>query len=160
MCKAATIARACLAGFAIVILPASLAEAEYGPRTKIGPNYQQSSTTTSTHGITAGNCTGSLNCVVLFQVPPGQKPLIVQHVSCRVSVSAGGLNYGLLQTRKGQAFPLRQTNLVPVPTTGNWSIVNSPVMHLVGSGERPAVFISNNAFANWTAQCTISGRLQ
>ena len=41
MFKAATLARTCLAGLALVVLSASLAKAIYGPRTTIGKNYQQ-----------------------------------------------------------------------------------------------------------------------
>jgi len=160
MCNAATIRRACVAGFALVILSASLAGAEYGPRTKIGNNYQQTSTTLSTDGSTQANCNGGFACYALFSVPPGQKALVVQHVSCRVSVNAGSLLNGRLQTRKGQTFPLRRTHLVPVPTTGTWSVVNSPVRHLVESGERPLVSLFNSAIADWLAECTISGTLQ
>jgi len=158
------VARACragLAGFALVILSASLAEATYGPRTKIGTNYQQTSTTTSENAINEGNCSGGNTCFVLFQVPPGQKSLIVQHVSCRLGVSPGtNLLYGWLQTRNGQDFPLRRTSFVPVPTADIWWVVNSPVMHLVKAGERPVVLFVNSAGANWSAECTISGKLQ
>jgi hypothetical protein len=49
---------------------------------------------------------------------------------------------------------------VPVPTTGTWSVVNSPVRHLVESGERPLVSLFNSAIADWLAECTISGTLQ
>jgi hypothetical protein len=40
--------------------------------------------------------------------------------------------------------------------------VNSPVMHLVESGERPKVFfVNSSAAANWSFnECTISGTLQ
>jgi hypothetical protein len=151
--------RAYLAGFALVILTASLAEAEYGPRTKIGANYQQSSTTTSVNGIVAGTCSVG-ECAVLFQGASAQKALIVQHVACRVGVSTGGLAHGYLRTRKGSTFPLRFTHFVPVNTTGNVWVVNSPVMHLVESGERPLIVLSNSAAADWTAECTISGKLQ
>src|SRR5215207_9080880 len=83
--------RAWLAGFAFVILSAALAQADYGPRTLIGDNYQQTSFTVSPNGIIEGSCNGTGYCYVLFQVPLGQKPLIVRHVSCRLLVSAGGL---------------------------------------------------------------------
>ena len=165
--NAINVARACraglagIAGFALVILPASLAEATYGPRTKIGTNYQQSSSTTSPNGLTEGSCDGLLICNVLFQVTPAQKALIVQHVSCRVQVSAGSLRYGRLGTRQGQTFPLRHTLLVPVPTASGHLVVNSPVLHLVESGERPVVFFENSVTPGlWFAECTISGQLQ
>jgi hypothetical protein len=160
MYNAGTLAHAGLAGIALVILSASVAEATYGPRTKIGNNYQQTSTTRSLNASTEGNCNGSGSCYVLFQVPPAQKPLIVQHVACNVQVTAGDLRFGRLQTRKGSTFPLRSTHFVPVNTTGNVWVVNSPVMHLVESGERPLIVLSNSAAADWTAECTISGKLQ
>ena len=160
MFKAATLARTCLAGFALVILSASLAGAVFGPRTKIGDNYQQTSTTTSTNGTTEGSCNNIGFCYVLFQVTPAQKPLIIQHVSCRVSVSAGGLTWGHLRSRKGQSSPLKHTFLLPVNTTGNFWAVNSPVMHLLETGERPVVLVSNSAGANWSLQCNISGVLK
>jgi hypothetical protein len=165
MFNAATIARAgraglaCLAGFALVILSALVAEAVYGPRTTIGANYQQTSTTQSTDGINAGSCIGVPNCYLLLQVAPQQKSLIVQHVSCVVTVSAGEVFFGRLQTRKGQTFPLRHTHLVS--TTGLGWLVNSPVKHLVESGERPLILFANNSAAsNWSIECSISGTLQ
>jgi hypothetical protein len=152
--------RACLAGFALVILSASLAEATYGPRTKIGANYQQTSSTTSPNGSTAGSCNTNV-CYVLFQVPPAQKSLIVQHVSCRVRLVSGGeIREVILRTRKGQDFPRRSTFLVPVPTSGDYRVVNSPVMHLVESGERPQLFIHNSQDTIWVVDCSISGKLQ
>jgi len=161
MCNASTIARACLAGFALVILSASLAGATYGPRTKIGTNYQQTSNTRSNNGSFEGNCNGLPICAVLFQRTVGQKPLIVQHVSCVGQVSAGSLRSASLGTYKEGTFPLRQTQLVPVATTGGWWVMNSPVKHLVESGERPFVFFNNSAGADWlSVQCTISGTLQ
>ena len=165
MCNTANVARAgraCLAGFALVILSASLAEAIYGPRTKIGANYQQTSTTMSLHGFTEESCNGNAGCVVLFQRPLGQKPLIVQHVSCRVNINAGSLRSGVLQTWKGSTstFPRKRTYLVPVPTGGNVWVVNSPVMHLVESGERPVVLLTNSAVIGWFVECSISGTLQ
>jgi hypothetical protein len=161
MFKAATLARTCLAGLALVVLSASLANAIYGPRTTIGNNYQQTSSTTSPDGTNAGNCNGVATCYVLFQVTPAQKPLIVQHVSCRASISAGGLLYGYLRSRNGQTVPLRRTHLLPVNTTGTWWVVNSPVMHLLESGERPVVFFQNSATANWgNMDCNISGQLK
>jgi hypothetical protein len=168
MWNAANVARVgrscsvCLAGLALVDLPASLAEAAYGPRTKIGKNYQQSSNTRSTNGSTEGSCNGFGFCYILFGLPSGQKALIVQHVSCLVSVAAGSLLYGSLRTRKGQTFPFRRTALMAVPTTtGTRWVVNSPVMHLVQSGERPFVFLQNSTNANWGSTiCTISGKLQ
>ena len=160
--NAARFRRAHLAGFALVILSASLAEAEYGPRTKIGANYQQSSTTRSTNGIDPdpGSCSGVINCYVLFQVPPAQKALVVQHMSCRGHVTAGGLYTGYLRTRKGGTVPLRRTPILPVNTAAGWWVVISPVMHLVESGERPLVYLANSASANWVVECTISGKLQ
>ena len=155
--------RACLtgfAGFALVILPASLAEATFGPRTVIGANYQQTSTTLSGNGSTAGNCNGFSNCFVLFQPAPGQKALIVQHVSCRVSVDAGAMSFGLLWIRKGQDLPFKRVPLLPVPSAGATWIVNSPVMHLIEPGERPLVFLAGTAAAAWNGECTISGQLQ
>jgi hypothetical protein len=159
--RACRASRVCLAGFALVILSASLAEAIYGPRTTIGANYQQTSNTRSADGINAGNCSGS-TCAVLFQPAPQQKALIVQHVSCHLIVSAGELQVGRLFTRKGQTFPLRRTNLLPVPKPpGRW-VVSSPVMHLVGSGERPVVGFQNSLSGNnWSATvCSISGQLK
>ena len=78
MFKAATLARACcagLAGLALVILSASLAEADYGPRDKIGANYQQTSSTLSPNGINEGVCNSTSTCYVLFQVAPQQRAL-------------------------------------------------------------------------------------
>jgi hypothetical protein len=162
MCNADTIARAgraCLAGLALVMLSAPIAEAVYGPRTVIGANYQQTSTTTSTNGITEGACNSTAICYILFQAPP-QKALIVQHVSCRVAVRSGALFDGSLETEKGKAFPLKHTHLVPVPTTSTelW-LVNSPVMHLVKLGEKPNVHFRNSRVAEWIIECSISGQL-
>ena len=58
--------RACLAGVALVILSVSLAGAVYGTRTKIGNNYQQTSTTRSINGTSEATCNGVLSCYVLF----------------------------------------------------------------------------------------------
>jgi hypothetical protein len=150
---------ACLAAFALVILSVLVAEAVYGPRTTIGANYQQWSTTTSLDGTNLGGCANTTSCYILFGVPPQQKALIVRHVSCGVGVSAGGLLSGGLLTRKGQAFPGRVTVLVPVHMTGVYRVVNSPVMHLVESGERPVVFLSNSTSSSWAVECSISGTL-
>jgi hypothetical protein len=162
--KVARIGCACLAGPAgvvLVILSASLAEATYGPRTTIGANYQQTSNTRSADGIIEGNCFGVDSCWVLFQPAPQQKALIVQHVSCHLVVSAGELQVGTLLNRKGQLLPLRSMDLLPVPTTVARWVVNSPVMHLVKSGERPVVSFLNSTNANWSVlECSISGRLQ
>ena len=95
----------------------------------------------------------------MFQPAPGQKALIVQHVSCRVTVDAGAMSFGLLWIRKGQDLPLKRTPLLPVPSAGATWIVNSPVMHQVASGERPLVFFAGTAAAAWNGECTISGRL-
>jgi hypothetical protein len=163
MPNAITIARtghACLAASALVFLSASLAQAEYGPRTTIGANYQQTSNTQSLDGTNAGSCNGNGTCLVLFQVAPAQKPLIVQHVSCRVSVSAGGLVLGYLGTRKGQTFAFKRTQLLPVNTAGSHSVINNPVMHLFETGERPFVYLDNSAAANWGVECNISGQLK
>jgi hypothetical protein len=154
------IARACLVGSALVILSASLAQAEYGPRTTIGANYQQTSTTTSINGIAEGSCNGNGHCFILFQAAPAQKPLIVQHVSCTAIVSAGGLRSASLRTRKGQTFPTKRTHLLPVNIGSTFWAVNSPVMHLLETGERPVVLVSNSAGANWSLQCNISGVLK
>jgi hypothetical protein len=156
------IARACLVGSALVILSASLAQAEYGPRTTIGANYQQTSTTTSINGIAEGSCNGNSVCFILFQVTPAQKPLIVQHVSCTALVSAGGLTSASLRTRMGQTFPIKRTALLPVNLTSTISAVNSPVMHLFESGERAVVILGNNGvIANWSfVECNISGQLK
>jgi hypothetical protein len=166
MFNAATIARAgraglaCLVGSVLVILSALVAEAFYGPRTTIGANYQQTSNTMSTDGINEGVCVGVSVCYILLQVPPQQKALIVQHVSCIIIVTAGEISNGLLRTRKGQTFPLRHTRLVPVLTTGTTWVVNSPVKHLGESGERPVVSFPSSAAATWTIECSISGTLQ
>ena len=160
MFKAATLARTCLAGFALVVLSASLAQAQYGPRTKIGKNYQQWSETTSTNGINPSFCNGNTTCYVLFQRTPQGQQLIVQHVACRATVTTGGLTLVRLGTRKGPTFQNRNTPLVPVYTTGNYWAVNSPVMHLLKSGERPYVFFFNSTAATWGLDCSISGRLQ
>jgi hypothetical protein len=161
MSNAATIVRICLAASALVFLSASLAEATYGPRTKIGNNYQQTSNTRSNNGSFEGSCTGLPICAVLFQRTAGQKPLIVQHVSCAGQVSAGSLTSAFLGTYKEGTFPLRQTQLVPVATTGGWWVMNSAVKHLLESGELPFVFFNNSAGAAWLGvECTISGTLQ
>jgi hypothetical protein len=165
MFNAAILARAGRAGLAglaaltLIILSALVAEAVYGPRTTIGANYQQWSTTTSLDGTSAGGCANTSSCYILFGVPPQQKALIVRHVSCGVGVSAGGLSSGALFTRKGQTFPGRVTVLVPVHMTGAYRVVNSPVMHLVEAGERPVVFLSNNTSSSWGVECSISGTL-
>ena len=159
MFKAATLARTCLAGLALVVLSASLANAIYGPRTTIGKNYQQWSSTESNDGVNSGNCNSTF-CYLVFQAIPQQQPLIVQHVACRATVTTGGLTLVRLGTRKGPTFQNRNTPLVPVYTTGNYWAVNSPVMHLLKSGERPYVFFFNSTAATWGLDCSISGRLQ
>jgi hypothetical protein len=158
MFKAATLARACRAGFALAILSASLAQADYGPRTTIGNSYQQTSTTPSANGINEGSCSGLSDCHILFQAAPQQKRLIVQHMACLVVVSAGDLHFGSILTRKGQT--LKRTYLLPVHTTSGFWVVNTPVMHLFESGERPLVRFLNSTNANWGVECNISGRLQ
>jgi hypothetical protein len=146
------------------ILSASLAQAQYGPRTKIGKNYQQWSETTSTNGIDPSFCNGNTTCYVLFQRTPQGQQLIVQHVACRVFVSAGGPRNTWLGTRKGQTIVNRRTPLVPVAMTdtvagNNWAI-NSPVMHLAEANERPHVRFFNSEAANWSVDCSISGKLR
>jgi len=162
------IGRACragLAGFGLVILSASLADAGYGPRTIVGEHYQQTSTTTSSNGINEGSCTSRHDCYILFQPAPQQKALTVQHVSCYVYVSGGVLRYGFLGAQQGGAHLLRRKHLVPVRTNGTTystdSIVNGPVTHLVKPGERPYVYLRNSvAGSTWLVECDISGQLQ
>ena len=158
--NANTLARSCCAGLALVILSASLAETSYGPKTTIGANYQQTSDTASKNEISQAACDATFHCYLLFQPAPQQKPLIVQHVSCRVFASAGELRWGELRSREGQAFPFRWAPLVPVSTGGGWWVVNAPVMHLVKSGERVFVAFNSGAAADWNGVCTISGRLE
>lgn len=165
MWNAAPLARACrasLAGFTLVVLPASLAQATYGPRTTIGSSYQQTSDTLSVNGVDQGSsCNGiSTVCYVLFQQAPQQRPLIVQHVSCRMQVTAGELRSGHLAVRKGGTLQFRHTYLVPVHTTGNFFIMNSPVLHLVKSGQRVVIQFWNTVTGNWLGGCNISGKLQ
>jgi hypothetical protein len=165
MCNTATItraSRACFAASALVTLSASLADATYGPRTKIGNNYQQTSSTMSEDGFNEVECNSVSVCYVLFQVAPAQKPLIVQHVSCVVQTSAGSLVSGSLRTRQGpQDFPFRHTRLVPIPAAiSNTWLVNSPAMHLVLPGERPQIQFLLSPSAGWSIECTISGQLQ
>jgi hypothetical protein len=159
MCNVAIIARAgsaLLAGFGLTILSASLAWPVYGPRTTIGANYQQWSAQQSPNGIDPGQCTGS-GCNVLFQAIPQQKQLIVRHVACRANVNTGALISVQVRTRGVGVFPDRYTPLVPVNLSTGWWAVNSPVMHLLKSGERPIVSFSNTASAVWIAECSISG---
>ena len=151
--------RVCLAGFALVVLPASLAEAEYGPRTKIAKNYQQWSNTMGFNATTPSSCNNFFFCNLLFQRIPQERPLIVQRVACAANVTAGGLERVLLGTREGGTVVGRYTPLVPVATTGWWA-VNSPVMHLIKSGQRPYVVFVNSTVAIWTVECSISGKLQ
>jgi hypothetical protein len=158
--NAMTVARVCragLAGSALVILSAALAAAEFGPRAIIGKNYQQSS---NTGGVTEFACDSSSLCLLAFQPIPQQQPLLVQHVACRVNVSAGSLLTASLETWSGQTLVSRHTNLVPVATSGLWWAVNSPVIHLIKSGERPIVRFDNTAGADWFVDCNISGTLQ
>jgi hypothetical protein len=107
MYNAANVARVCrasLAGFALVILSAALAEATHGSKTTIGINYQQWSNTESPNGIDAGNCVNWAYCYLLFSPPPQQKALIIQHVACRAAIGGVNLYYGLLRTRKRASF--------------------------------------------------------
>ena len=150
-----------LAGCVLVTLSASLAEAEYGPRTTVGANYQQTSTTRSTDGINDTGCSGIGVCRILFQQAPAQQRLIIQHVSCRVPISAGFPLHAYLGTRKGQSFPLKRSWLVLANTSPFHFAVNSPVMHLVNSGERPLVLFNNSQSHNWIGlECNISGQLK
>lgn len=166
MWNAITVARAgraCLAGAVLAIVSSSLAEAEYGPRTAIGANYQQSSSTMSTNGITeSGDYSGRFSCYILFQRAPHRKGLIVQHASCVLSLTEAGLHAGFLLTRKGQTFPLKSTPLLPVNPTGISWVVNNSVMHLLKVGERPIVrFVSTGTVApHWSVECNISGQLE
>jgi len=165
MFKAATLARACragLAGFVLVTLSVSFAQAEYGPRTTIGNNYQQTSDTVSENGVNQStHCTNTQFCFVLFQTAPQQKPLIVQHVSCHLSVSPGVVRTARLVTRSGQDFVGRLSYLVPVHTEGAFWVINNPVMHLLKSGERAVIRLSSSVATDWGANdCNISGKLQ
>jgi len=155
-----TVARACCAGLALVVLPASLVEAAFGPRTTLGKNYQQwSSETSVVQTFTPGSCNSHSGCFVLFQAIPQQQALLIQHVACRAIVGAGGLRYANVYTRKGQTIVNTATYLVPVHTTGTSWVVNNPVMHLLKSGERPLVFLFNSQATSWTVDCSISGKL-
>jgi hypothetical protein len=165
--NAANVTRVCrtcfasLAGIGFAIMSASLAEAVYGPQAVIGASYQQSSTTTSINGINAGSCDGASICYVLFQPVPEQKALVIQHVSCNADVNTGDLQAARLETRKGQASPLRFTILMPVRTVNNLWLVSSPVTHLVETNERPRVLVINNTNADWgLVACNVSGKLQ
>jgi len=165
MCTAiiARAGRACLAGFVLVILSASLANAQfgYGPRTTIGANYQQTSTSPSNDGFHLSSCSPGSLCYILFGQAPQQKPLIVRHVSCRVSINPGELREGYLTSTKEGAFVNRRTYLSPVFLTGPTWMVNNPAMHLIKPGERPVVlFVSSDAASAWGAECNISGTLQ
>jgi hypothetical protein len=167
MWTAATVARvcraslACLTGFALASLSASLAQAQqYGPRTTIGTDYQQTSSVQSPNGTDPGACSADF-CLVLFQQAPQQRPLVVRHVSCLVYANTGDLRYGILLTRKGDTNPSRDTYLLPVSTGGGWWAVNSPVMQLIKSGERVHVLFRNSTNASyWSPRCTISGQLK
>ena len=160
--NAITIARACRAGLAaltLVILSASLASAEFGPRITIGNNYQQWSNTQSNTPFSS-DCDFQTFCLVMFEPIPQQRPLIVQHVACRVNVSAGSLHFARLGNLKGSAYVDNYAYLVPVSTTGTWWAVNSPVTHLIKSGERPFLWFSNSLNTGWVIDCSISGTLQ
>lgn len=159
----ARVCRASLAGLALVILSASsLAAAEYGPRIILGNNYQQSSSVTSKGGSTLdpGPCTNTVNCYVLFQTIPQNRPLIVKHVGCRVirDIPTGALRSAHLRTRKGQTFPFTWTPLEHTGLNGNEAI-NSPVMHLLKSRERPFFWFVGTVATQWTIDCSISGTL-
>jgi hypothetical protein len=166
MSNATTIVRlghACLAGFVLVILSASLANAQfgYGPKTTIGSNYQQTSTSPSNNGFNLSSCSPASLCYILFQQAPQQKPLIVRHVSCRVSINPGELREGYLTSTKEGAFVNRRTYLSPVFLSGPTWMVNNPAMHLIKPGERPVVlFVSSDAASAWGAECNVSGTLQ
>jgi hypothetical protein len=161
MFKAATLVRTCLAGLALAILSASLAGAAFGPRTTIGKSYQQTSNTTSLNGINPGSCGSNQSCYVLFQLAPSQQPLIVQHIACALSPAFGGLLHGTLMTRTGQTLVLTQTPLLPVRTSNNSQIINSPVMHLLKPGERAVIRFVNSVTTTWgLPHCSLSGRLQ
>jgi hypothetical protein len=167
MGNAAHVARArriCLAGVALVILSASLAEAEYGPRTVFGANYQQTSNTLSLNGANEASCNGAGSCMVLFQRAPGQRRLIVQHVSCDVTTDANLEIRRVALWSRGQTLPRRYVYLTPIKTgsisTKTFWNVNSPVMHLIESGERPLVFFDTGFGSDWVAECTIAGKLQ
>jgi hypothetical protein len=161
--NAVTVARAYragLAGLAVVILSASLAAAGYGPRTKLGDNYQQWSDVTSPDALTPGPCNNTTNCYLMFQAIPRNRPLIVEHVGCRVDKSFGSLRSAHLRTRKGQTFPSKWTALVPVPMQVTEAAIDSPVKHLLKSGERPFVWFVGTLAADWAIDCSISGTLQ
>ncbi len=148
-----------LAGFGLMIMSASLAEANYGPRTIIGENYQQTSFTSSIDSITEAQCHNTNGCTILFRPAPEQKRLIVQHVSCAVEVSSGTVRFATLRTRKGQSFPLRETYLTPVNTTDRVWNISSAVTHLIESREIPLVALASSAGAAWFLKCNISGQL-
>jgi hypothetical protein len=152
--------RACLAGLALAILSASLANAEYGPRTTIGANYQQWSSTQSQNGIDAVPCNNHHTCYVMFQPLPQQKELVVQHVSCVVWIGAGELTFGYLAARNGETFASRRTYLLPGHTSGGYWVVNNPAMHLLKSGERAFVRLESSQVISWFFECNISGQLQ
>jgi hypothetical protein len=162
MFNAAAVARggfACLAAFAVSILSGPLAQAEYGPRTVFESNYQQTSNTTSNNGRTEAACNSANSCYVLFQRAPGQKKLIIRHVSCVVNSPNGALKYGEIYTRKGSAERFRRSPLSPVSALGDDWIVNSPVMHLISSNERPSIRFHNSTLTFWDLRCSISGTL-
>jgi hypothetical protein len=161
--RACRAGRVCLAGFALVTLPHSLAEAEYGPRTVFGANYEQTSNTLSLNGTNEASCNSYGSCMVLFQRAPGQKRLIVQHVSCDVTTSANLAIRRVALWSKGQTLLRRYAYLTPIRTgsisTKTFWNVNSPVMHLIESGERPLVFFDTGFGSDWVAECTIAGKL-
>ena len=155
------LARYWLAAIAFAILPASIGQAEYGPKTTVGTYYQQTSSTLSVDGVAASSCTSATACFVLFQKLPKKKKLIVQNVSCFVAISAGGLRTVMLWGRTGTDFPLKRTMVLPVATvdSGAW-LANSPVVHLFKAGERPVIYMTASAVANWTnVHCNVSGEL-
>ena len=161
MFNAAIIARAgraYLAGFVLMTLSVSLAQAEYGPRTTVGNNYQQSSSTLSPNGLNQGNCNG-FNCYVLFQRAPQEQSLIIQHVSCAIIVE-GTVALVAVGNREGQTLLSTISYIVPVHQAGDVWLVNSPVMHLVRSGERPVIALQSSPGGSWSIICTISGKLQ
>jgi hypothetical protein len=91
---------------------------------------------------------------------PQQLPLIVQHVSCIVTVTAGTVRFARLATRKGDTAPYTMTQLLPASNDGAAWVISSPVVHLLKSGERPHLIFSNSENANWQIECNVSGQLQ
>ena len=158
--KFASLKIACLAASLALCVAALPAAATYGPRVSIGGVYQQTSSTRSHDGITPGSCDSVVFCYILFQPVLGQRPVIIEHVSCWVFTGVeANLAKVALTSRRDNDIQFRESWLIPYNANGFSFLVSGAVLHPLDSTDRAMIYLVFDKATNYAAECTISGHV-